>query len=346
MLRYTLLVWLFIVALPLHARERACDELLMSSTAQWLSDPRRAPDVEEYVNSLLQLPQSERAARLKALSSEPAYPGDPDFLQKLSLHHRPTWLALVEHYSRFSAGYDLVVALLPLQLQMPPGLKHEIEGKIRSRYPHAAKIHIDPRVPYQMAPKGSLDALITNLAHPFEFFRARHAAGSAAADIYQEYLAQLNSRVFGERSSFGNYTGAQVLELMRGLQQVLREWQESHPDGSPPFLLIQGSFPSGRARLDTSDLDSHLSPRDAQLEWKLGEALPANWSGRGPMGLTFSFFPEMGPGHFAWNSQVSPLSIMIKPDAIELWIFPPQRLVPHELFNQGSDARPDVYRIE
>ncbi len=221
--------------------------------------------------------------------------------------------------------------------------------KTHEAYPKAKRIKFVRRFPtfkkrfYQLAPKRSLDVLISNLLAPQDDFRQKIKSGERVLQAYEGVLAYQKKSVFAGYPQ-GEYTALDILKAARAIKSVMHRREFADTGWT---ITMGGSFPSGRARLETSDVDIMLSNSKyndylEEMTAEVNEALKAT---RPESGLeVHSFFETTTEVNAAI---VSPIFVRISADKIEVLVYPPIRSRERDAYQLSRNYNaPDVYLIE
>lgn len=115
---------------------------------------------------------------------------------------------------------------------------------------------------------------------------------------------------------------------------------------SHPRIIIGGSFPSGRARLESSDLDVRVEPPELaksfpQFETAIQQAFMTQ-------GSQVDLHIEQ-----VWSSQgvtrlavINPILMNITPEKVELWVYPPLSIPKHDQdFRLNLYPEPKIFNL-
>ena len=299
----------------------------LDQRTSWLSNPRGKSNkaVRELVGEISILSEDQRAELLKkfnnssALFTQAEKSTELGKIFKFFLHDEQTWIMYVEDLARRGTySNELTQALPPALETMPISLKQKIHGKLRELYPTADKTGMKA-----LPAKRALDAVLRYTMPVEHFFPASTREGAAASQAYGAYLKAL-TEVFPEGGAAGGYGLEDVLTSCRIIRKQLQNPKllENIRD---PEMVLAGSFPNGRAKLSSSDLDVFLSDPRLEAIFKktdaeIAAALATPSQSATPIGLHLHKAPENWE---AWEmGQISPVQIKITTDEIELWIYP------------------------
>ncbi len=318
--------------------------------SRWLENPYREPQTQALVDQILQLNLKDRLEILQKIQNNPPRDKALEKILRLSLFDELTWLEYFEEFSQKPQDNDaLFNALVPVFSKMPQSLRSILLQKAHEVYPTASRVKSVREFPFykknylRLAPKRALDVLISNLLPPRKEIRQKIERGQSVLQAYQEVLQYQKKSVFAGYSQ-GSYSASDVLIAARAIQSVMHQRETTDPTWT---VTMGGSFPSGRAKLETSDIDVMLSDSRynqhlEEMTSQVNEALKATHPESALE--VHSFFETTTEVNAAI---VSPMFIRISKDRIELLVYPPIRSLErdeHQL-PQNYEA-PDVYLLE
>ncbi len=172
---------------------------------------------------------------------------NPRFMLKLVLQDVETWdtfIELMTKYIVYNAG-ELSKTLYPLINKFDDKFKLKLLKKIFSIYGDFEK-----KSTYWMGPKRFFDAIISYLNPPESYFKNQIKQMKVPPlDALNKYLDEIN-QLFGNQTTFGGYDAHDILAIAKEYQLLLKDNN---------FVVLTGSFPNGKARLRSSDIDLFIS---------------------------------------------------------------------------------------
>jgi hypothetical protein len=291
-----------------------------------------------------ELSDSERSRLLSQLATAPRLGIFERRFLELALQRPEAWTSFVQKISTNDARSVTFNYLKPVIATFSPSLRQSLLKQIGTLYP-AARKPINTKW-HEYSPKRGLELLMRLLNPPENFFTASVQTPRQTLKAYGAYLASVH-QVIGHES-FGDYSAKDVLKLAKEIQRVLKRSVKEQKIAHP-VAIIEGSFPNGRAVMYKSDLDLHLSsPGLYPLEWLFNAAVTKALERKHP-GLPLkssllSISPD--PADEAQLAQVSPITIRVTPDAIELLLYPAREPLPtYEFHEQRNLVEPMIYSL-
>ncbi len=318
--------------------------------SRWLENPYSEPETQALVEQSLQLTEKERLELLQKMQRAPPKDKNVEKIFRLSLFDEKAWLDYFADFSNKPQANDaLFNALVPIFSKMPQTLRSVLLEKAHEAYPKAKRIKFVRRFPtfkkrfYQLAPKRSLDVLISNLLALQDDFRKKIKNGESVLQAYENVLRFQKQSVFSGYPQ-GEYTALDILKAAQAIKSVMHRHENVDTGWS---ITMGGSFPSGRARLETSDIDIMLSNSkyNEYLEEMTTEVNEALRKTNPESGLeVHSFFETTTEVNAAI---VSPIFVRISADKIELMVYPPIRSRERDAYQLSRNYNaPDVYLLD
>lgn len=271
---------------------------------------------------------------------------------KLLLYDEIAWDQLLDRALR-TAGDQVEIASrfrLAGLLHMPDDLRAHVLKRISEVYPHLSKSRakFGVKLPVQLtkdqlAPKRFADFVLRNLIRADQIIgQAVNEEGRSSVEALQKYFSTLQEGVL-RSTGVGNYSALDVQRVARVLQRELIQWAKENRV-SHPKIIIGGSFPGGRARLESSDLDVRVDP--PELAKRFSEFERAIRRELGSTGTKVDLHLEE-----VWPSQgvtrlgvLNPVLMNITPEQTELWVYPPLEVPKHDQnFEWNLYPEPKIY---
>jgi hypothetical protein len=160
--------------------------------------------------------------------------------------------------------------------------------------------------------------------------------GKTALEAY-DYFLQLQKKTVFPNAENGTYEASDVLAVAKTVQQVLRK---SRVNAKDEAIIMAGSFPNGRAKLSSSDVDLqipnlHYENLMAEMTKEVNQLLQLRFP-TAQLEVNSMFFTTT-PVNAAI---VSPLQIRISRDSIELQVFDPIKNKDHDEFQLDFNYPP------
>lgn len=295
----------------------------------WLSQPKREPRTQAWVDRLLELGESERADFRNYLRKKPIANAKLQKIAMLALYDHAVWHAYFDSFTRYpQLDEALINSLVPVLRKMPDDLLQSLYDRIPPIYANLTKMNFRPvgltiRTDLRLAPKRAVDAFIRNTMRADEKIRAAVMAGASPLDAYAAHIEELQTRIFA-KAGVSKYRADDVVSASRAVQSVLKKNGRRFPKGE---VLMTGSFPNGRAKLASSDVDCVLS--DPEMKPLLGEfdvAVNASLRGAYPEAkLEFHTMWQTTTPNFA--ADISPFQIRVNEDRVELLVYGPDQVL-------------------
>ncbi len=296
----------------------------------WLSYPARDPRTQEWVELLLLLDDSERRLLRKAIHSRPI--ADPKLhkIAMLSLYDWDTWHAYFTNFSQVAQLDEaLINSLMPVLRKMPEDLLQSLYDRIAPVYDNLSKLNarrvgMTVRTELRLAPKRAVDAFIRNTIRADETLSEGVKSGLHPLAAYSKFIRELRTRIFATTRKVSEYDANEVLAAGLAVQEVLRKNQKIFPQGE---VLMTGSFPNGRAKLASSDVDCILSdPEMKPLLEKFDEAVNAVLRKQHPEAkLEFHTMRLTTTPNFA--ADINPMQIRVGIEKVELLVYGPEKVL-------------------
>lgn len=295
----------------------------------WFSQPKREPRTQAWVDLLLELGEAERGLLRDYLRAKPIANPKLQKIAMLSLYDHAEWHAYFDAFTKIPQLDDaLINSLVPVLRKMPEPLLQSLYDRISPIYASLTKMNFRPvgltiRTELRLAPKRAVDAFIRNTMRADEKLRAAVSAGMPPLDAYAAHLEELQTRIFS-KAGVSIYQADDVLSASRAVQLVLKKNGPRFPKGE---VLMTGSFPNGRAKLASSDVDCILSdpamkPLLADFDVAVNETLRKRFP---EAKLEFHTMRLTTTANFA--ADISPFQIRVGEDRVELLVYGPDQVL-------------------
>jgi hypothetical protein len=223
------------------------DELNLVS---WSERPEVDPLTTQIILKVIEFTPQERQSALALLARS----GKQSEELKLALFDRKAWLKRIDDFmAEGDEGGTLSRAFAPILEQMPQDLRVALLAKVRTLYLDARKnTDLGDEKGRQIinAPKRALDILVNSLLPPKKIIGQLVQSGMTPFQAYGEWLKQIQDAM-----GFNSYDAYAVDKVLTTIQNFLRQeisiGRAKHSD----TLTLFGSFPQGRAKKESSDID-------------------------------------------------------------------------------------------
>jgi hypothetical protein len=250
-------------------------------------------------------------------------------LVPINLGDRRAWSELIEEVvvrgadeTRQNVSNHVSVDLmLSAARHATPHLRQDLLRMLLKRYPSADK-HVQRDAPIlKLPPRRVLDQLWQELVQPARGITKEVKRGASVEDAYDLYLK-------GTSRSFGHtpYGLREIRMVAAAVQEVLKDKRVqsrlSFLCGEPAEIIIGGSLPTGKARIETSDLDI-VDPRATFPEDILAKITTRVRSVFAKASLSVDMKAELAGGRVsAFTTEemapTTPLFLRIRTDGVEL----------------------------
>ncbi|MBI4374711.1 MAG: hypothetical protein HY542_07520 [Deltaproteobacteria bacterium] len=311
---------------------------LIEEAATWLAGwPKGSQAFEGIVRKLIRLSPVERKTALREIRQ--IRNGDLSHSLALALHDPGTWRRyLIDVGTRGTYHPALYTTFDPVLASMPRELRDLLYREVRNLYPLADKA---PQNLYLvLPPKRALDAFLRGTLRPDETIRGEVARGKTAWEAYTVCFRQWRSIFAG--TPYGDYSPNDVGAVVQSIQNVLRR----EAQGRSWSVTLGGSFPNGRALLESSDIDALVSdPRIVDLFPEMNRAIAAALR---PRHHQIGLHLHQAPPHWveAETGRINPILVRITPHSNALVLYPPVKIEAADVDLGGAVwPKPDILFI-
>lgn len=318
----------------------------------WLIKPEKNPRVEELVQSIIKLPESDMKYIQDLVLKYPSLHKNLKQVLLLATFHVETWELYFQNFSQKPEPYNtLFNALVPVLSKMPDGVRDIFYQKINRIYPELSKKKWVLKFPFfgraylELSPKMAIDVFILHTFKGAETIRSSFQRTGNALEALSAYFNGLRSKVFSGLEN-GNYSAEEVLESARSIQKVLREKYQPEEDEIPEIILA-GSFPNGRANLSSSDIDVMINHPNIELLYKEMDTRVNGILRAKHPNAKLEIHSMFSTTTIVDAAVISPAFIRITPKRIELIVYKPFRPLPGDKhFLPQNYEDPDIYLLE
>lgn len=263
-------------ALAIESNHDSLISSLLSSPHEvwsWVFEPQHNSQVSKQVEQVLNMTETKKEAALREINKTPiSFKENPKLgILKMLLNDRNTWMEYIQIVLEYGdqGGWLFDSLYRPLQ-KLPPPLKHQILRFIADNYSHANKTlkELDDelaskwkKVWISLPPKRGFDSIIRALLPPEKIVADFIHAGLTPEAAFDNYINQIQDLFQG--TPFGGYDGQQIRKTLSALQDYERKNLKSILGTTVHSqITVQGSFVSGRAKLD-----DHVFPSDIDITY-------------------------------------------------------------------------------
>lgn len=237
---------------------------------------------------------------------------------KLLIRDESSWLSY--HTSALNAGattMGIMSFLVPICPRLPSKLTQNILWEAGRTYSKLMK-NTDPRKK-KLSPRRYADGTIRCLLRPAEWIQGKLDQGIPSLQAYESYRTLLRDAVFPEEPEYTTYSAAEVVQVGKSLQSWLVSSlpEEAESGGA---LILMGSFPNFKAKLDTSDIDL-VSRGMRKLTGPETTAIREFLQQEGLNSLALPVNADTFTDDWQ-HSRVNPITIRISKKDIRLQVFP------------------------
>lgn len=269
--------------------------------------------------------------------SEQFFYENPRLVLKLALYDEKTWTHMLSILDRIliRSAPTISKRLYPMIQSMPSDLKISLLNEIGKRYAKAEKINTN-----YMGPKRFLDALLSYFLPPVDILKNFVQGGASPLAAFDHYLILLRASIV-QPEGYEYYSANDILFAAEQYQKQLADPND--------FIYLTGSFPNGKAKLETSDVDVFIS-KNNQIEKAFLIIDRANNEYFHSQGKVNSHLEShVTPTTFSLEdlATINPLMILITQNEIKLMVFPAILTDHSDLILRGiSYPEPEQYTLE
>lgn len=276
----------------------------------------------ELITTLVRLSPTERKNLLQEIQSQtPARTNLYITTIKLALYSRTEWSRFIQTLTDEGLYYGVNLPNLVIILEhMPSEFKPTVYQQIRAVYPHLAKKYaLRKRIGEKILdPKRAVDLLIRHMVQADSFFTKNPSSPRTEIRVNSQLSAYLAAmREIFHPTPFGDYSLADIKSVAQAISQELKKVEKSS-GLTHATILLYGSFPNGKALVNSSDLDvvfssAHLRKLIPLMDQAIANALRGKYDN---VGLHLSEAPALFNAVFA--AHLSPLYLRITAQNVDV----------------------------
>ena len=296
---------------------------------------------QKLVDLAMLLSSKERSSVIKLINglSENNFRGgkfiieNPRFIFKLILQDQGTWDIFLKTSSEniFYTSNVILKRMQPIIEQFEVDFKIRLLENLGKQYFSLKKINTNWTGPKRLA-----DGIMSHLYPPKDFFISSISSRESTAEVYGRYLKKINSLI--RQRNEPQYNVNDIIYLAKLYQKKLKEGDN---------LIIVGSFPNGKAKIDTSDIDVFLENISyGKYFYEIDSAFNQYLLNQNKLNPRLESHSTPATFNLSELAIVSPIQIKVTTEQIDLLVYPPININRRDInLKNLSWPQPDVYPL-